>query len=204
MPSPSAPNATSSAALDALQAGRPVLRWQRRGFTLIELMTVVAMVAILATLAAPSLRDFLIRNRSAAISNEFTATVLRARSEAVSRNVCVSVCRSKPGASPAECEAGANWRTGWIAFANAACDQSALTPGADDLLVTSGPFDESFTFVSNTTSQSYMMFSPSGNARPGDAGRFDLLYMTETRPSNRGICVNPLGRTRLVGFGGTC
>ncbi len=41
-------------------------------------------------------------------------------------------------------------------------------------------------------------------ARPGDAGRFNLQYLNETRTSNRGICLSPLGRTRVVELDGTC
>lgn len=173
------------------------------GVTLIELMTVIALLAIMATLAAPSLGDFLVRNRTAALSNEFVATVLRARSEAVSRNSCVTVCRSTLSATP-QCDTGTNWNSGWLAFANATCDATLDVPAADDIFVRAGPFDGSFTLSSNATNSDKLMFAPSGVARAGDAGRFNLQYRSETRSSNRGICVSALGRTRLVEFDGTC
>lgn len=175
------------------------------GLTLIELMTVVAIVAILGTLAAPSLRDFLIRNRTAAISNELVASVLRSRSEAVTRNSCVTLCRSTLGSSPPMCAAnGADWRGGWIAFVNPTCSDTANTPAQDDIFVAAGPFDASFKLISNATNTDRVVFSPTGNARAGDAGRFDLQYLSETRASNRSICLSALGRTRLIAFGGTC
>ena len=175
------------------------------GVTLIELMTVVTVLAILSTLAAPSMRDFLIRNRTAAISNEFVATVLRARSEAVSRNSCVTVCSSTLADSPPQCTATANWQAGWVAFANPGCNAALDVPASgDDVFVRAGPFDASYTLSSNGTNATKLMFSPSGNARAGDAGRFDLQYLSETRSSNRGICLSALGRTRLIDLGGTC
>lgn len=174
------------------------------GVTLIELMTTLAVLAILSSLAAPSLHEFLIRNRSAAISNEFVATILRARNEAVNRNMCVTVCRSTLADSPPKCNAGSNWQTGWIAFANASCSATASEPSADDVFVKAGPLDSSFSLVSSATNADRILFSPSGNARAGDAGRFDLQYRDETRSSNRGICLNVLGRTRMVSMGGTC
>jgi type IV fimbrial biogenesis protein FimT len=174
------------------------------GVTLIELMTVLAVLAILSSLAAPSMREFLIRNRSAAVANEFVATILRARSEAVNRNMCVTVCRSTLANTPARCDSGSNWQVGWIAFANASCDATASAPAGDDLFVQAGPLDSSFSLVSSATNADKILFLPSGNARAGDAGRFDLQYRSETRSSNRGICLGVLGRTRMVSMGGTC
>lgn len=183
---------------------RPHFPRGNSGVTLIELMTALAVLAILSSLAAPSLRDFLIRNRSAAISNEFVATILRARSEAVNRNMCVTVCRSTLASAPAQCNSGSDWQVGWIAFANASCDATASAPSADNIFFQAGPLDSSFSFVSSATNADKILFSPAGNARAGDAGRFDLQYRSETRSSNRGICLSVLGRTRMVSMGGTC
>jgi len=58
----------------------------RRGLTIIELMVVVGVVAVLAALAAPSLRDLMARQRVAAINAELVTDLQFARSEAVSRN----------------------------------------------------------------------------------------------------------------------
>ena len=58
---------------------------QRRGFTLIELMVVVALVAIILVLAAPSFKDMLVMRRLRGASAELVTDVQFARSEAVSR-----------------------------------------------------------------------------------------------------------------------
>lgn len=67
------------------------LRRRVRGLTIIELMVVVLVVAVLTALAVPSLRDFMARQRVAAINAELVTDLQFARSEAISRNVTVRV-----------------------------------------------------------------------------------------------------------------
>jgi len=84
------------------------------GFTLIELMTAVAILAILLGIAAPSFRDALLNARMTARANDLMADLNLARSEAVKRNVTAYVCTSNDNTN---CTASA-WRDGWIVFAD--------------------------------------------------------------------------------------
>jgi len=77
-----------------------------RGFTLTELMVTLAVAAVLIAIAAPSYRDFILDTGMSAEANEFLTTVNFARSEAVKRNVRVTMCRSSDGAG---CANAGNW-----------------------------------------------------------------------------------------------
>ena len=70
-----------------------------RGFTLIELLTVMTISAILVAMAVPSFAWINARTRAANASNSLLASFELARSEAIRRNVRVSVCRSRSDGS---------------------------------------------------------------------------------------------------------
>mgnify|MGYP002776555428 FL=1 len=84
-----------------------------KGFTLIELMVVIAIVAIVSAIALPSLNAFIDSTRFSAKANDLVAALSYARSEAVKRNATVSVCPSTGCTSPS-----ANWSAGWQVVAN--------------------------------------------------------------------------------------
>jgi len=67
-------------------------RQHTQGFTLIELMITITLIGIMATLAMPSMRDFLVRQRLASDVNRVTTLFNFARSEAVRRNQPVLIC----------------------------------------------------------------------------------------------------------------
>ncbi|MGJ8668457.1 MAG: GspH/FimT family pseudopilin [Oceanococcus sp.] len=66
-----------------------VIQQQQAGFTLAELMIVVAISAILTSLAAPSFRELIVNTRLQAATSDMQAGLLLARSEAVKRNAQV-------------------------------------------------------------------------------------------------------------------
>ena len=84
------------------------------GFTLVEMLIAVALVAILLTIGIPSFRFVTNSNRIAAEINGLLGDMQFARSEAVKEGQAVTVCVSTDGAN---CATGANanaWQSGWI------------------------------------------------------------------------------------------
>lgn len=75
---------------------------RNRGFTVIELMIVVAIIAVLAAIAAPSFREIMARNRIKTVATDLQIALLRARSEAIKRNADMTVSAN-----------GGDWRAGW-------------------------------------------------------------------------------------------
>ena len=92
----------------------------RAGFTLIELMMVIAIAGIMILLAAPSFVSMTQRYRALSEVNGFAGDLLFARSEAIKRGAPVSMCVSSDGAT---CLASSvDWHKGWIIFTDAVPD----------------------------------------------------------------------------------
>ncbi|MGB0514294.1 MAG: GspH/FimT family pseudopilin [Wenzhouxiangellaceae bacterium] len=101
----------------------------QNGFTLIELMLVVAVAAVIASLALPSLDRFADRNRIESTANELVAHINLARLEAVMHRRVVVVCPSTDGQ---RCSGGNQWHHGWIVFRDD--DRNDVADRVEDLL----------------------------------------------------------------------
>ncbi len=73
-----------------------------RGFTMVELLATVAIIAILSAVAVPAMREFSVRTNVTTTTNDIVVALALARSEAVKRGRNVSVIA-----------AGGSWSNGW-------------------------------------------------------------------------------------------
>jgi type IV fimbrial biogenesis protein FimT len=140
---------------------------RQRGFTAIEMMAVVVIAAILAALAAPSMRDMIVRNRISTISADLYNDFATARSTAIQRGVRVGICAS---VSPYTACSGTNWATGWIMYTDIDSNgtyTSAADGGAAGILRVREALPVNYTIAVTGTS-GVITFRPSG---PADVAR---------------------------------
>ncbi|AET90007.1 hypothetical protein BYI23_A021690 [Burkholderia sp. YI23] len=98
-----------------------MIRVSNQGFTLVELCVVLAVMAILATFAAPSFFVWQTRDQVDARARALFSTLSLGRAEAVRRGARVTLCRIDASrhclASGKSCENGvADWSCGWALF----------------------------------------------------------------------------------------
>lgn len=96
----------------SLTRRHPSLR-RAQGFTLIELMVTVAVLAIILAIAVPGFQSFIASSRVTTVTNDFVGALTFTRSEAIRRGARVTLCKSSDGAS---CTDAGGWQQGWIAF----------------------------------------------------------------------------------------
>lgn len=79
------------------------------GFSLIELMVVVSLLALTASMAIPSYGKLIDRNRALALTDQLQSQLAHARALSVSLNRDVEICGSSDGEL---CDGG--WDRGWL------------------------------------------------------------------------------------------
>lgn len=99
---------------------------RQNGVTLIELMVALSVAAILLSLAIPSFRETIMRNRLTSINNEFMGAINFVRSEAIKRGQSITLCKSTDGAA-CSTDNAVFWEDGWFAFADTDADGTVDT-----------------------------------------------------------------------------
>ena len=152
---------------------------QQAGVTMIELMIVIAIAAILASIAAPSFSDFINNTRLTSTMSQLTSDLNRARSEAIKRNSWVLVCVRS---SNTACGAGTDWANGWLVCQDSSddgtnnCDSG--TAANPNPITVHQAINTSFTLTGSADS---IRFNPNGT---GTAGTLNLVSGAKSRTAN--------------------
>lgn len=142
---------------------------KNEGFTLIELMITVALVAILLALSAPYFRETIISNKIGAEANSLMASFNLARSTAARLNQPVTLCKSDDGV---DCTTDDNWEQGWITFNDLNMDGAVDSGGVELVIQEYEPLSTGYTIRSTAQFSDIVTFLPQGNAR-GGSGTLD-------------------------------
>ena len=173
------------------------------GFTLIELMIVVVVLATILSVGTPLLQGMLQNNELRAQSIRFLSAINLARSEAVLRNMPVSICPS-PMAVSGRPECAGNYADGWIVFANADRDR-VVDAGIDQILRVFEGLPPGFRLTNRSGTRDafeLINYLPDGSSHSNRT----LLFCSGSGAAahNVSVVLNIVGRARLAGDWGVC
>ena len=167
-----------------------------RGLTLIELMTVMAVLALLLGLGTASWSHLLETTRLRTLSNDLVSDLRLTRSEAILRGERVVMCTAM---TPEACSRGSGWHQGWILFVDT--NNNALRDTDELVLRVKAAAPAGWTIAGNMPVSRYVSYDSLGSTRLGGGG-FQAGTITVCRRGARGtparrIVINSIGRPRL-------
>jgi len=165
---------------------------KKSGYTLLEVMITMALLAIVMAIGVPSMTTFIQNDRLTTQINTLVGHLAYARSEAVTRSQQVGVCVSSNTTS---CTGGNNWEEGWIIYVDTS-GNGAFDAG-EPVLRAKQPLEGGNTMKPQTIGTE-VVYDYRGFARAGSVGSFSLC---DSRGAGYGkaIAISNTGRVRKEG-----
>jgi type IV fimbrial biogenesis protein FimT len=175
-------------------AVKPAPRAKRRGqgVSLIELMTVLAVAAVMLAVALPDMRQLIRHQQLKAAADDLFGALGLARSLAIARNARVHVV-------PLD-SSGVDWSRGWVVFVDRDGDRRPGT--GDEVIAQHGPLAGGIaigTAFSSRQEPDYIAYNGAGRScadSNSEAARWGTLSLFQGERTRR-IKINMLGRARM-------
>jgi len=167
---------------------------KRKGFTLIELMMVMAIVGTVIAIAVPNIGEFIKNNRIKSRMFDLLNAINQARTEAVKRKDTIIICRSNDTDDAPTCAGDANtWTTGWIVYADVD-DDGALTVDPDIVISKAIPAGGTVAIMSTADE---LIYNPDGTT-----DTFTRFAICDNRGEENGRQVNValVGRAAIYSY----
>lgn len=173
------------------------------GFTLIELMLVVAVLGITVLIAAPSFQRAIHSNQLRTETSRLLSAINLARSEAISRNTIVSLCPSTY-VTDGVASCSKTYADGWIVFTNGDRDR-VVDQGSDKIVKAFEGLPQGYSLTNKSASRDafeLISYRPDGSSR-----RNMTLLICSPRDwsiPSWSVVLNIVGRPRVARAWGQC
>jgi len=159
------------------------------GFTLIELMVTIAILAIVLTIGVPSFQTVIQNNRLVSQYNDTLTSITTARSEAIKNGTTITMCGSTNSTA---CNT-TSWELGWIVFTDSDADR-VVDAGVDTLLRVGYPFNGNNTLRTvSFANAGFIQYSSTGLMVGSNTGTFKVCDPRGAAFA-RAVNINAVGR----------
>lgn len=166
-----------------------------KGFSLVELLTCLAVLGVFLGLALPGFRQFSQSQQLVTAANTLHGALLQARSEAIKRRLAVLVVNTD-----------GNWHNGWRTYADVN-DNGTVDPD-EPLITIATALPDGIVARGNTPVRYYVRYSATGRSQlPGGAFQAGTIAICHSAAAQRlrRLVISASGRPRLATDGtGTC
>jgi len=179
----------------------PDMKANNAGFTILELMVAITVLALLLGVGVPGFRDFVRNSRMTAATNDIVTDFSIARSEAVKRRVPVTLCKSQ-NLTACDADATGAFRT-WIMFVDDA--DPAVAAGTDgngvvdagEVILRQRTIADTITVTTNANARR-VTFLPSGYPNAAAGGNVTDFVLCDERGNETSVGGNSAARAVQV------
>ena len=169
---------------------------RQSGISLLELVVVLAVTAVLATIGIPSFVSLANSSRLTTATNELLASLYLARGEAIKRNSRAVACASATGTS---CAASGGWEQGWMVFHD--INNNAAPDPGEPIIQVRQRLADGLVLTGSFSGAKYVSYSPTGATKllsgAFQAGTLTLCHISAPEMS-RQIIISITGRPRIA------
>lgn len=172
------------------------MKAQVRGWTLVEVIVVLVILAVLIAMALPSFLGVIRQTRLAVATHELMSMIALARSEAISRNSRTVLCVAT---GQAGCALDGGWHQGWLLFED--INSNGALDVTEQIIRYQSASHPQLVIKGNLPVARYISFLGNGRSHllsgAMQAGTISICHRASSPVEGRAIVMNVVGRPRV-------